>query len=213
MKAFAWQQPNPVRPIFFPKGISCDAFFPQPLIPPWSSTNWTLRAASGKEDFARKEEFAHSGSAKKPLLSYKATETVTTCTSEDSIFSIFQNKVFSFTLSQAHWILSLPISFSAMSALFCLEKSFSCLSTPRNCSISSKFPLHIIMACLSLLFCLLNSSAYFLLVLMLPFTFPDTLILVSFEGLTSSTQQLGFSGPFPELFNSNSNAIAEHPTS
>lgn len=181
LNPFAWQQSNPVWPIFFPKEISGDAFFPQPLIPPWSSTIWTLRAASGKE------EFAHSGSAKKPLLSYKATETVTTCTPEDSIFSIFQNKVLSFTLSRAHWILSLPISFSAMSALFCLEKSFSCLSTPSNCSISSKFPLHIIMACLSLLFCLLNSSAYFLLVLMLPFTFPDTLILVSFEGLTSST--------------------------
>lgn len=146
---------------------------------------------------------------KKPPLSYQATETLTTCASEDSIFSIFQNKVFSFTLSRAHWILSLPILYSAMSALFCLEKSFSCLSTPCHCSISSKFPLHIITACLSLLFfCLLNSSAYFLLVLMLPFTFPDALILVSFEGLTSSTpwQQLGFSGPFPDLFNSNSNA-------
>ena len=180
LNPFAWQQSNPVWPIFFPKGISCDVFFPQPLISPWSSTIWTFRAASGKE------EFAHSGSAKKPLLSYKATETVTTCTSEDSIFSIFQNKVSSFTLSEAHWILSLPLSFSAMSALFCLEKSFSWPSTPCNCSISSKFPLHIITACLRL-FCLLDSSAYFLLVLMLPFTFPDTLIPVSFEGLTYST--------------------------
>lgn len=83
----------------------------------------------------------------------------------DSIFSIFQYKNLLFHIIE-YIEFCLSLSFFEISALFSLAKSFSCLSIPCNHSINSKFPLHVIMACLILVFFLLKSLAYFLFLLM-----------------------------------------------